>query len=374
MFADAIRSSLADSTRSTYGTGQRALIQYSTDTGVTPDGMANASPSDVSVMFHTFASYLRDTRLVKSNTIDQYISHCKTTLTECRWHGAPYIRSPDLTKALYGWHRDDIKANPLRLSSSIPATCAVMDVFFKVATAYYHDNPRKCAEIKACAAATYYLALRAAEGASASASARELSDDAHHIAADKAFFRFPNSTVFYPAVAGTTFPPGETPMFFDFLQDTSKTSLARGSAHRSAHRNPRRDGQPFDVVLLIWQYVTTYPPQQHGAFFPTIVSADLTHIMKLTANHPDVQLDAKRLTARCMRSGSATMLRNMKNNLIHQRDLEHIRDHGNWAGDVGADIYAHANPDAERRLIAPSLYDCGYMTINYLRWFYMTPV
>ena len=91
--------------------------------------------------------------------------------------------------------------------------------------------------------------------------------------------------------------------------------------------------------------------------------------MKLTANHQDVQLDAKRLTARCMRSGSVTMLRNMKNNLIHQQDLVHIRDHGNWAGD----IYAHANPDAERLLVAPSLYDCGFMTINYLRWFYMTP-
>ena len=329
-------------------------------------------------MFQTFATYLRKTRGIKSVTIDQYISHCKTTLTECSWHGAPYIRSPLLNKALTGWHRNDIRRNPLRLSSSIPATCAVMAVFFRVAAAHHRLNPRKSAEVQACAAATYYIALRAAEGAASSSTARDGprddSPDAHHIPAHHAFFRFKNDDRFYPAVAGTVFPPGQTPTNFDILQDTSKTSLARGSAHRGAHRNPRPDGQPFDVVLILWHYVTNFPPPANGAFFPTILSADLTTIMQLTAVHPEVQLDPRRLTARCMRSGSATMLRNMKNNLIHQRDLEHIRDHGNWAGDVGAQIYAHANPDAERLLVAPSLYDCGFMTIHYLRWFYMTPM
>ena len=340
--------------------------------------MANASPATVSLMFQTFATYLRKQRGIKSVTIDQYISHCKTSLSECSWHGVNHIRSPLLTKALTGWYREDIHRCPLRLSSSIPATCAVMEVFFRVATRYYQSDPRKSAELKACAAATYYTALRAAEGASSTSAARdgirEDNPDAHHIPAHHAFFRFHNDQRFYPAVAGTVFPPGQIPTHFDILQDTTKTSLSRGSAHRGAHRNPRADGQPFDVVLIIWHYVTNFPPTATGAFFPTIVSADLTTIMQLTAIEPDVQLDPRRLTGRCMRSGSVTMLRNMKNNLIHQRDLQQIRDHGNWAGDVGANIYAHANPDAEQLLVAPSLYDGGFMTLHYLRWFYMTPM
>ena len=96
--------------------------------------------------------------------------------------------------------------------------------------------------------------------------------------------------------------------------------------------------------------------------------------MQETAIHPSIGLDPQRLTNRCMRSGSVTMLRNMKNKLIHQRDLEAIRDHGNWAGNIGADIYAHDSPDAEQLVKAPSLYDDGFMTPHYLRWFYMTPM
>ena len=95
--------------------------------------------------------------------------------------------------------------------------------------------------------------------------------------------------------------------------------------------------------------------------------------MQTTATHELVRLDPKRLTARCMRSGSVTMLRNMKNKLINQQDLEHIRDHGSWLGDTGSRIYSHASPDAEKLLVAPSLYDRGYMTLQYLRWYYMTP-
>jgi hypothetical protein len=67
------------------------------------------------------------------------------------------------------------------------------------------------------------------------------------------------------------------------------------------------------------------------------------------------------------------MMRNMKHHLIEAQELIQIRDHGRWAGDTGSHVYAHQNPDAQRLLIAPSLYDSGFMTIAYLRWFYMTP-
>ena len=250
-----------------------------------------------------------------------------------------------------------------------------MKIFFTIASERYIHDSRKSAEIQACAAATYYMALRAAEGAASSTTTRdsESSPDAHHIRENKAYFRFKDDPMFYPAVAGTVFPSGATPTTFDIIMDTSKNFTHRGSSHRGAHRNPNPSGKPFDVVLIIWNYVSRFPPSAAGAFFPNIVASDLTTIMKLTANHPTVRLDPLRLTARCMRSGSATMLRNMKNNLIEQRDLAAIRDHGQWSSDVGSQVYAHASPDAERLVIAPSLYDSGFMTLHYLRWFYMTP-
>ena len=337
--------------------------------------MAGRTPATISLMFQTFATFLRDTRHILSTTIDQYISHCSTSLGEAHWYGTPHIRSTDLSKMLLGWHRVDIHNNPTRLSSNIPATAAVMEIFFQVANTTYRSNPRKLAEVKACAAATYYLALRAAEGASRHTPINTCTDspDAHHLKTAKAFFRFPNDDVFYPAQEGTVFPPATTPITFDILMDNHKTILQRGSSHKSAHRNPNPTGAPFDVVLLLWDYVTKFPPSPDGNFFPTITTQDLTTTMQATATHELVRLDPKRLTARCMRSGSVTMLRNMKNKLINQQDLEHIRDHGSWLGDTGSRIYSHASPDAEKLLVAPSLYDSGYMTLQYLRWYYMTP-
>jgi hypothetical protein len=188
-----------------------------------------------------------------------------------------------------------------------------------------------------------------------------------------AFFRFKDDHNFYPAVAGTVFPNNEIPISFDVLHDTHKTSAHRGASHRGAHRNPCLTGKPFDVVLKIWHYVTNYPPPSGGAFFPNITAHELTIVMQLTAIRPTVRLDPKRLTARCMRTGSATMLRNMRNKMMDQQDLEMIRDHGQWTSDVGSRVYAHSSPDARNIVIAPSMYDSGFMTLHYLRWFYMTP-
>ena len=122
--------------------------------------MTGRSPAAINVMLQTFAVYLRTIRDIKSSTIDQYISHCCTNLTERHWDGAPPIRSPILTKLLAGWHRQDIRENPKRLTPSIPAIAAVMGAFFQVAAArQYHNNRQRSAEIQACPAATYYMAL-----------------------------------------------------------------------------------------------------------------------------------------------------------------------------------------------------------------------
>jgi hypothetical protein len=337
--------------------------------------MTLTSPESVQFMFRQMAMYLRVTRQIQSSTINQYVSHCVTGLGEIGWSNAVHIRSPLLAKLLQGWFREDIEANPQRLTSSIPATADVMRVFFIVAKILFHDNPRKLAEVCACGALTYYMALRANEGAAKSVSARDDAEtpDSHHLHTRHVFLRFNGSTEFFPTCVGTVYPPNQIPSSVDVIQDSTKNTLQRGSQHRGAHHNPRTDKLPFDVVDIVWAYVSAFPPPPSGAFFPSITSADLTYTMQQTAIHPDVQLDPTRLTARCLRPGSATMMRNMKNQLVQQEDLLRIRDHGQWAGNVGAHVYAHQSPDSEKILVAPSLYDSGFMSIMYLRWFYMTP-
>jgi hypothetical protein len=88
-------------------------------------------------MFQTNTTYLHKTHDIKSTTIDQYISHCKTTLSERSWRGVNYIRFRLLIKALTGRHREDIRRSFLRLISSIPSACAAMAAIFQVAADYY---------------------------------------------------------------------------------------------------------------------------------------------------------------------------------------------------------------------------------------------
>ena len=166
-------------------------------------------------------------------------------------------------------------------------------------------------------------------------------------------------------------PPGWVVASIDTLHDSSKNTLQRGSQHRGAHSNPRADKLPFCVVSLVMDYVETFPPPGDGAFFPSILASDVSAVLRATAfvDH----LDPNRLSARSLRSGSVTMLRNLKNQLLAEQDLVSIRDHGNWAGDIGSQAYAQASPDAQRLLVPASLYNCGFMTTAYLRWFYMTP-
>jgi hypothetical protein len=341
--------------------------------------MTAASPAAVEFFGRQLAMHLRSARRIQAVTINQYISHCVTGLREVGWANAPYLRSNLLNTILKGWLRADIAACPKRLKSSIPATAAVMQEFFTFTDTLLADNPRRRLEIKACGALTYYMALRANEGAAKSPHARDATGadhdtpDAHHLLARHVHLRFPDDDTFYPATSGVAFPQGLSPTSIDALQDSTKNTLQRGSQHRGAHPNPRADKQPFCVVAIVWEYVRAYPPLFGGAFFPTITSADVSAILQQVAALPHVGLDPARLSMRCLRSGSATMLRNLKNQLVDQHDLAQIQQHGQWAGDVGARVYAHAAPDAQRLLVPPSMYDSGFMGLSYLRWFYMSP-
>lgn len=335
--------------------------------------MSDASPASFEFLGRQLAMFLRSTRGVKAVTINQYISHCQTGLREVGYLHASHLRSPLLSTLIRGWLREDIRRLPKRLSMSIPATASVMQTAFRMADQLHASNDRMRREVKACAALTYYMALRPSEGAAKSYLSREsdpdeLTEDAHHLRTAKVAMRYQDNPQFVPIGPRS---PGHTVVSIDILQDTSKNTLQRGSQHRGAHANPRADKLPFCVVGLVMEYVEAYPPPAQGAFFPTILASDVTAVLRATALAEG--LDPARLSARSLRSGSATMMRNLKNQLLAEQDLVAIRDHGNWAGDIGSQIYAHASPDAQRLLVPASLYDCGFMTTAYLRWFYMTP-
>jgi hypothetical protein len=334
--------------------------------------MEAASPESFQFMGRQLAMFLRKSRGIKSVTIDQYISHCQTGFTEVGFIHAKSLRSPLLSTILRGFLREDIRLQPQRLSASIPATASVMEIFFRVADTMFSGNDRKRLQVKACAALTYYLALRPTEGAAGSVAARDspdaLSPDAHYLLTRKTVMRYVGDPEFYPIGPPL---PGRRVASIDILQDSTKNTLQRGSQHRGAHPNPALDGRPFCVVALVLEYVTAYPPPPQGPFFPSILASDVSLVFRQVAFQ--LGLDPARLSARCLRSGSVTMLRNMKNQLLAEQDLVAIRDHGCWAGNVGSQVYAHASPDAQRLLVPASLYDSGFMTIAYLRWFYMSP-
>ena len=349
--------------------------------------MSHSDPPSVNLMFQMVACYLRETRHIKADTINQYISHMSTLLSMKNWVFAPHIRSLILARMLRGWARIDILRHPLRLTCHIPATLPVMAHFMTVADKVYQLDPRTCSAVKASAAVQYACAFRANEAspkeatkaakkAAKLAASNDDPDDeepdvTHHLKAAHCSFRFAHDPHYYPAHAGTIFPAGKSPTSFEILQATHKTSQYRGESHRSVSPNPNAGGLPFCALRLLWSYVQNFPPPSNGAFFHDLSSSHTTKIMKLTATA--LQLDDKRMSCRAIRSGSVTMLRNLRNKLVEREELEAIRDHGNWSSDTGERIYAHDNPENRKLLVAASLYDCGFMTVDYLRWYYMSP-
>jgi hypothetical protein len=175
------------------------------------------------------------------------------------WPHAPHIRSPLLNTILKGFYRENTHRCPKRFSSNIHATAAVMEVFFAVASGVYASDPQRCAEIKACAATQFYTALRHNEADAKCITGRDdTTGDSHHIM--------------------IVWPPFDSP------------------------------------TILISAQLTPFPPPPDGALFPNILSSHTNYVLKLTATKID--LDPIRTSTRCLRSGSVTMLRNMKHQIL----------------------------------------------------------
>ena len=333
--------------------------------------MSESSPDVVQLFFRTLALELRANRHIQSSTIACYLSHMTTLLTEQGWHFAPHVHSPLLSRMLSGWRREDILNKPARLSEQIPATCAVMVRFFDVAARIYANNPRLLAEVQACGAIMYCSALRPGEAAATTVSGRDEEDTSHHLRTDAAFVRFPDDpTKFYPVTEGTVFPHGKIPSSFDFHQDSSKNN-DRGAGHVTIFPNPNPGKTPFCAVDILWRYISAFPPPPGGAFFPDILASTISNVMHVTAT--ELSLDPRRMSARAIRPGSTSMIRSVKNNLLQQTELAYIAAHGRWNTDMSG-TYSHDCVDSRGQVIAPSLYNDRFMTINYLVWYYMTPI
>ena len=312
-------------------------------------------------------------RPIQSSTITQYISHCVTGLLEVGCAEARHLRSPQLTRVLQGFHRQDLINNPRRLHQEIPAICSIASLaLVKISAQLGESQPSRAAELRAALTLTYTMALRPNEGAARTLTdAEDDADDSHHVRANLASVRFKGDATFYQATAPALFPTDRAPESIDILQDHSKTSMStvrqRGAEHKSTPRNPYPDGRPFDAVLEVLDYLRRCPPAPGGALFPNVTSADIGAFLKAVAVNEG--LDPARLTTRALRSGAATMMRNLKTHSDDAGELDAIQQLGGWTSTVGNRVYAHSSPSELR---APSLYNDGFMTIAYLRWFYMS--
>ena len=75
------------------------------------------------------------------------------------------MRGPQLGRLLRGFHIQDLMQCPKRLAMHIPATCAIVTKVLALIATRFAADPLVRRELMACTALTYYMALRANEGA-----------------------------------------------------------------------------------------------------------------------------------------------------------------------------------------------------------------
>ena len=338
-----------------------------------PEDVFSRSPEYLELFIVNWILFTRINRKpIKSVTINQYLSAVITGLKKLRTASAlqSHLRTPFTGMLFKALSHTDRLLCPKRLSESIPATCQIVALALReIERQYESTNASLCLEISALLLLTYFVALRAEEGSSSGYS----DDPGHSINSDTVAVQFEGHPHLYPVTNTEAFPIGGVPISIDFLQDSAKcVTSRRGSAHRSAARNPDGPDKPFCVVSVLFRYIMNNPPAPGSKFFPTARSHHVTPVLKTVARN--TKLDEHRMSIKSLRSGSATMVASMKKNIITPEERARIGAHGQWESEVGRHIYVHSAADKHSAAVAPSLYDEGYMTIPYLIWYYMTPV
>ena len=302
---------------------------------------------------------------IKAGTITSYISHVNEFLSV---RGIAVSLRSDLAGVfLQCAKRQDRSVAPLRLTQKIPISAPVLLLIFVDITRHSKDI-RSRDECLACCAVAYGLCCRIHE-VLPDRKTRDLDGlpiPDHSIMTAHLSFTFPGDHRVYPASRPDDFPPGTIPSSFTGFHDSLK-NMPGGSGTRAVAANPHIF--PFCLVRIVYHYVCTYRPPATGHLFPTVKSSGVSVHIKRALN--SVGLDGSRGCPHAMRVGSETMVQALR---YSRKGLtaEQEQHHGMWRSAQGLQPYARASmlTGSETSF---ALYDMLYMTIEYLKWFYMSP-
>jgi len=263
--------------------------------------------------------------------------------------------------------------HPARLTQKIPATYCVICRAITFIPTFYADRNKQL-EVTAIGLLTYALIMRSNEGAGKQLAnlGEDVEQSSHALHSNLVAFKF-GTDAFYPCTEPSTFPSDQQPTSVEVLLASGKVISSthkkkRGESHKAAHRNPHPD-RPC-AVLATWLYVLANPRTPGSRFF-SLPSSSFGQCLRRAATSEG--LDPKRLNMSSIRPGATTMVTNLTNHNISSQSRDAVQAVGGWHSDVGNHIYAHNGGSELAALTTPTLYDDGYMTIPYLRWYYMTP-
>ena len=351
-----------------------AFIDYVTAYRLNPiDDFRGQSISHLHLLGESFALWLRRERGLRGTSTDSYVSGVITTMRHANIPEHEHLRGPRLKTLIDGMVHEDILMHPARLSQRIPATFGVICVALTFVPTFFSD-PLQQLEVTAIGLLTYALIMRSNEGAGKHLA--NLGDDlersSHALHSELVAFKF-GTDRFYPCTKPSDFPVGQQPTSVEIIQASGKVISSthkkkRGECHKAAHRNPNPD-RPC-AVAATWAYVTAHPRKKGSRFF-SLPSSSFGQCLQRAATSE--QLDPKRLNMSSIRPGATTMVTNLTNHNISSQSRDAVQAVGGWNSNIGNHIYAHNGGSELAALTTPSLYDDGYMTIPYLRWYYMTP-
>ena len=349
--------------RNTYDTGVGAFCAFADEYRL-PTDLFDRTPREIHAVIECFVMHLRRVPLA-ANTITQYISHVNEYL-KLRDIEVE-LRGVQVRVALQCSQRQDIRACPKRLREKIPIVASLIALILQDIDERYASDPRARFTLSAVVATAYGLCCRIGEilygGVRHSREGQLITD--HAIRTPHLSFSFLNDRAVYPASNPAAFPPGQRPYQFTGFHDSLK-NWASGTGTRAVGANP--SGVPFCLVQRLFDYVVAFPPPPKGHLFPSTRDTEVSVIVKRVVDSQ--QLDGSRACPHAMRVGSETMVSALRH-AAPAVSAAQEQEHGMWRSAQGLRPYQRSALSSGAEL-SSALYDVNFMTVEYLRWYYMS--
>ena len=349
--------------RDTYDTGVGTFFSFAQQFGL-PTNIFDCPLRQIHAVIEGFVLHLRRVPL-QAATITQYISHLNQFLKLRDIEVA--LRGTQVQVTLQAAARQDVRACPKRLREKIPVVCSLMDLVFKDIQSTYAFDTHLRLTLSAVVATAYGLCCRIHEILYAGERRNKLGQllPDHAVRSPHLSFSFPGDRRIYPASAPEDFPVGKRPYQFTCFHDSLK-NWQGGSGTRAVAVNP--SGVPFCLVQHVFDYVVAYPPPPRGHLFPETRDAVISMIVKRVVESQG--LDGSRACPHAMRVGSETMVTALRHAAPGVSATQE-QEHGMWRSAQGLRPYQRSALSSGAELSA-ALYDIEFMTVEYLRWYYMS--